>query len=378
MNIPIFRLEFEKEFIDKYKKGSEDIFKSGRPIGEGKYVKAFEDKFAKLVKSKHAVAVSNGTAAIELSLKAIGVKGKTVIIPCNTFFATSVAATNAGAKFDLIDIEEESFSIDPVLLEKTIDEYKKRKEEIGAVIIVHVGGIISKNIKEIVRICKKNKIPLVEDAAQAHLSVFENFRAGTIGDIACFSFFPTKVMTTGEGGMITTNNKKLFDLVSSLKNFGRDNSNIEICINPDGNNYKVTEFMGLLGLLECERVRQRVKIRNQYTKIYVKRLKGSSYIPVIQEKGIASQYKMILKTKIDREFLRKYCREKNIVLTGEVWKIPINKQPLYKKQFEKRKFPITDYIAQYHICPPLYPELSVKEVNYICDILLAAEKQYEK
>ena len=375
MNIPIFRLEFEDEFTDKFKKGSEDIFKSGRPIGENKYVKEFEEKFAKLVGAKCSVAVTSGTAALELSLKVIGVKNKKVIIPCNTFFATSIAVTNAGGEIELVDIEDENFSMDPKELEKSIKENKKN---VGAVVVVHVGGIISKNIKEIKKICKKYKIPLIEDAAQAHCSKFENQRAGTIGEMGCFSFFPTKVMTTGEGGMITTNNKKYYEKIKSLKNFGRDNNNIDLCINHEGNNYKISEFTGLLGLLECDRVKKRIKIRNKYTDLYVNRLKGSSYIPVLQTKGMSSQYKMILKTKINREWLRNYCKENNIVLTGEVWKIPIHKQPIYKNMFKKKKFPVTDSVSNNHICPPLYPELSAGEVNYICDVLLRAEKDYEK
>lgn len=375
MNIPIFRLEFEKEFINAYKKGSEEIMTSGRPIGESRFVELFEKNFTKLIGAKYGIAVSNGTAALELALKAVNVKNKKVIIPCNTFFATSVAVTNAGGVVELVDIEEESFSIDPKVLSRVIE---KSKKQIGAVIIVHVGGIISKNILEIIRICKTNNVPLIEDSAQAHLSKYKNLRAGKIGEIAAFSFFPTKAMTTGEGGMITTDNKKHYELMKSIKNFGRDNENIEIIINPDGNNYKVSEFTGLLGYLECGRVKRRVKIRNEYTKIYVKKLKGSKFIPVLQESGISSQYKMILKTEIDREWLRKYCRDRNITLTGEVWKIPINKQPLYRDQFKKRKFPVTDYVSRNHICPPLYPELTVKEVNYICDTLLSAQNDYEK
>lgn len=375
MNIPIFRLEFEKKFIKKYQKGSEEIFNSGRPIGENKFVSLFEKKFAKLVGARYAIAVSNGTAALELALKAVNVKNKIVVVPCNTFFATTVAVQNAGGRIELVDIEDESFSVDPLMLEELIINNRK---EIGAVIVVHVGGIISRNIKEIIRICNKYRIPLIEDAAQAHLSKLGKYKAGAIGQIGAFSFFPTKVMTTGEGGMITTNNKKYFELIKSLKNFGRDNDNIEICINPDGNNYKISEFTGLLGMLECDRVRKRVEVRNKYTKIYTKRLKHSSYIPVLQEKGISSQYKMILKTKIDREWLRSYCKTNNITLTGEVWKTPINKQPLYQNQFKDRNFPVTQEISKHHICPPLYPELSIKEVNYICDILLKAEREYEK
>lgn len=378
MNIPIFKLEFDKKFLSEFHKKSEELLTSNRPLSENKYVKEFEEKFAKLVKAKYVIAVSNGTTAIELALKAVGVKDTTVIIPCNTFFATSVAVTNAGAKNALVDVESDNFSIDPVSLERKIKELRSKKESIGAVIIVHIGGIISAHIDEIVDICNKYKIPLIEDAAHAHCSKWGKYRAGTIGVIGCFSFFPTKVMTSGEGGMVTTNNKNYAGVIASLKNFGRDNNNPGICINPEGNNYKVTELTGLLGSMECGRVIKRIKRRNELTNLYVEELKGSSYIPVLQTKGLSSQYKMILKTSIDRDWLRQYCKERNIILTGEVYSIPINKQPLYENEFKNEKFSVTDEISKNHICPPLYPELTNKEVEYICKVLLAAEKDYEK
>jgi perosamine synthetase len=378
MNIPIFKLEFDRQFINKFKKSAEEILVSNRPLSEDKYVKLFENKFAKLVGAKYSVAVSNGTAAIELSLKALDVRGKTVLIPCNTFFATTVAVTNAGAKIELVDIEEENFSISPVDLERVIKKYFTSKEKIGAVIIVHIGGIISNHILEIKRICNKYKIPLVEDAAHAHCSKYGNLRAGTIGVVGCFSFFPTKVMTSGEGGMITTNDRNIYKYILSIKNFGRDNNDANKIINPGGNNFKVTELTGLLGSMECDRVLERIKKRNKLVNIYISRLKDSGYIPVLQKKGLCSQYKMILKTSIDRDWLKKFCKEHGIALTGEVYRIPIHQQPLYLKQFKGLKFPVTEKIAKSHICPPLYPELTSKEIKYVCDVLLKAENEYEK
>ena len=378
MRIPIFRLEFEKKFIQDYKKGSENIFLSGRPIGEDRYVAEFEKKFKKLIGAKYAVAVSNGTVAIELALRCLNIQGKTVLIPANTFSATAIAAINAGGNIGLVDVEEENFSLSPNELEKEINRRHKNNEEIGAVIVVHIGGIISKHIKQIINLCKKYKIPLIEDAAHAHCSSYMGLNAGIIGMIGCFSFFPTKVMTTGEGGMLTTNSKRMATLARSLKNFGRDEKDIEVMVKTGGSNYKISEFTGLLGSLECDRVMRRIKKRNTLTNIYLARLKGSSFKPVLQEGGISSQYKMILRTKIEREWLRKYCKKNNIVLTGEVYKTPINKQPIFKNKFINQVFPVANRISKTHICPPLYPELSNKEVHYICDILLQAEELYEK
>ena len=178
-NIPIFRLNFSFLFKLKFLRGAWDILSSDRPLGESKYVKEFETKFSKLVGSQYSVACSNGTTAIELALKSIDIKGKKVVCPSNTFFATTVAIENAGGEVVLVDCEKETFSISYNHLKKIISE-----QEIGAVVIVHIGGIISKDISKIVSLCKKNNIPLIEDAAHAQTSQTLSYTAGTIGDIA--------------------------------------------------------------------------------------------------------------------------------------------------------------------------------------------------
>ena len=198
MKVNIFDLKFEDDFIEKFKTGCEKILRSDG-IGEHSHVKEFENKFGKLVNAKHAIATTSGTAALEIALKTVGAQGKEVILPSNTFFATSVAVTNAGGTIRLVDSEMDNFSICPKSLRQNMHS------GVGAVIVVHIGGIISKNIREIKDICDEWNVPLIEDAAHAHCSNRDGLYAGTIGDVGCFSFFPTKVMTTGEGGMITTN-----------------------------------------------------------------------------------------------------------------------------------------------------------------------------
>ena len=369
MKIPIFNLEFDTSFVNEYKRKCEDIFTSNRPLGESYYVKKFEEKFSDLINCKYSIAVSNGTAAIDLALRALEIKGK-VAIPSNTFFATSVAVENAGCEIVLVDCESNSFSICPNDLKRKI-----KNEKIEAVIIVHIGGIISTNIEEIVNICNRYHIPIIEDAAHAHLSKRGDYKAGTIGEIGCFSFFPTKVMTTGEGGIITTNNEAILFKLKSLKNFGRDINDAGICINRNGINYKINEFTGLLGSMECERVESRIEKRNILLNRYVENLKGSGYIPIVQDNGICSYYKFITLVPVDREKVRNYCKNNGITLTGEVYKKPVHKQPIYIKQFEGESLPVTDYISENHICPPLYPELKIDEIDYVCEMLINAENE---
>lgn len=372
-SIPIFRLKFDFRSKIKFLKGAWDILTSDRPLGESKYVKLFEDRFAQLSETKYALAVSNGTVAIELALKSIGVKGKKVLMPSNTFFATSVAVTNAGGEIELLDMDPKSFSISYEDLESKITS------EVGAVIIVHIGGIITDKINKIKEICKKNNVPLIEDAAHAHFSLYGTNRAGSIGEIGCFSFFPTKVMTTGEGGMITTNNKELYEKMKSLKNFGRHINDAGVIVNEDGNNFKINEFTGLLGCIELDRVNSRIQKRTELIEIYQKELEKTKY-KLIKQKGrsCCAYYKAIIITPMDGAWLKKYCKERNISLTGEVYRIPVHEQPLYKEKFSYVNLPNTDYYSKHHVCPPLYPELTIEEVKYICDVMKEALVDYEK
>ncbi len=241
MKVPIFKLKFEKTFQKKFFTGCRKIFRSGI-LTNGAYVKKFEKKFAKFCGTKHALTVSSGTGALEIVLRALNIQGKKVILPINTFIATAAAIKNAGGEILPLDIEKETLSLSPSALKKTLT----KEENIGAVIIVHVGGIISRHIKTIVKLCKKHDVPLIEDAAHAHGSSMQGKRAGSFGVVGCFSFYPTKVMTTGEGGMITTNNKDFYELIYSIRQFGMSKENKDLHIRP-GSNFKMTEFQATLG-----------------------------------------------------------------------------------------------------------------------------------
>jgi dTDP-4-amino-4,6-dideoxygalactose transaminase len=186
-------------------------------------------------------------------------------------------------------------------------------------------------------------------------------------------------MTTGEGGMITTNDKTYYEKMKSLKNFGRALNDGGIIVNPEGNNFKINEFTSLLGCIELDRVNKRILDREYLLQRYKKNLEKTKYNVLSQKgKGICANYKAIVITPMDGEWLKKYCKDRNITLTGEVYKIPVHQQPLYKEQFSSVNLPNTDYYCKHHICPPLYPELSLSEVDYICDVLKQALIDYEE
>ena len=360
--IPIFKLEFEKKFQKKYNLLSNKIVKS-KALSEGTYVSKFEKNFSNFVHSKYSLAVTNGTAALEIAFRVININNKEVIVPTNTFFATIIAIIKAGGKPVLCDNKEGSPDMD-------IQEIKKKiTKKTKAICVVHVGGVISEKITDFLDLCKKKKLFLIEDAAHAHGSYLnKKLYAGTIGDIGCFSFYPTKVMTTGEGGMITTNNKKLYAQMSAYKNFGR--SNDPNLINFLGSNYKISEFTAILGILELERIKKRINKRKAIVLRYLKNLRNNdNYELIIQSKGRSSYYKCIIKTKIKSKIIHKYCRTKGISLTGKVWEIPIHKQKVFKKYIKKTKFKNAEKFSEYHICPPNYPELTLNDIDYVCSVL---------
>jgi perosamine synthetase len=365
MKIPIFRLEFSEQFKTAFANGCVSILE-GHAMANGPRVREFERVFADFISCPEAVAVGSGTDAIEIALRAIGVEGRDVIIPTNTFIATAIAVERAGGRVVLADIESETLSLDPDELRRLISA------RTAAIVIVHIGGIISKHVAEIVAICRESGIALIEDAAHAHGSRRGEWTAGTIGAVGCFSFFPTKVMTSGEGGMNTTTDVELAAVMRSIRDFGRHPDDSQICIR-QGGNAKLTEFQALLGVLETSRVRERIDRRAHLARIYADRLKDSTYqVFMPQGQDVNSFYKVIVGIPGGQAELREYCLGKGISLTGEVYRYPVHRQPVYG-HLANRDFPVADAFAANHICPPLYPELTDEEAFYVCDALMQAQ-----
>ena len=262
MKIPLLRLNYSKEEKKNIKKGLEEILSSGF-LTMSKKVAHFEELFAEFIGVKFAVAVNSGTSALEIPLRALKVKGKSVIIPTNTFMATPLAAIHAGAKVIFADISSKNLSIEPKEIEKRIVA-----NTVG-VIPVHIGGIISPNWKEIRRICRSNNLFILEDAAHAHGSKINNQNAGSLGIAAAFSFYPTKVLNTGEGGMITTNDKSLYKQFITLRDHGKKDPKKNIHTEL-GYNWRMAEITALLGIQQVKKARQVLQERRMQAKLYDK------------------------------------------------------------------------------------------------------------
>lgn len=372
MKIPIIRIPFTASEKGELKEKLGEILESGM-LSMGENVQEFEESFRKFVGSKYALAVNSGTAALEIILRAIGVENKTVAIPSNTYMACVLAAIHAGAKPVFVDCEKENLQMSPA------DLKKKLRDDTAAVMLVHIGGIISPRYYEIRNICAERGIRLIEDAAHAHGATFNGKIAGTLGYAAAFSFYATKVLTSGEGGMIVTDNEKIYKAGAILREHGKKESAFNIHVDL-GHTWTLSEFQAMVGVLQVKKAKEILKARRKIAKKYDELLKDVDGIFCLSIPGNiqSSYYKYIafLRDGIDREKLKLQLREKyNVSLTGEVYSLPCHRQPVFEIYPDKivkvdpSTFENTEYVAKHHICLPLYPGLTDEEIGYVVDSL---------
>ena len=365
----IFDLKFNNKFRNSFSKKVNRILDQGF-LSNHTYCRALEKKFSNLHKIKYGLSVNSGTGALDVVLRTINVKNKKVLVASNTFIATSLAVENSGGKPEFLDIENKYFSLCPIQLRKKINK------KIGAVIIIHIGGLITPKISEIVKICDLNNVPLIEDCSQAHFSNHKGTYAGSFGLAGTFSFFTTKNITSGEGGIVLTKNKKFYDKAESIRQFGYNkklkNDHIEF-----GSNYKQSELNAALALTDLERFRDRMKSRNDLATRYQNNLKGSIWKCLSPEDGYTGYYKQIILSPIKRKNLNSLLEKDNIVLTGGVYNIPLHRQSRYNKK-NYNSYKNSNYFSDYHICPPCFPEIKFNQVDYICEKLLDLEKKFLK
>jgi dTDP-4-amino-4,6-dideoxygalactose transaminase len=341
----------------------------------GEKVKNFEKQFSEFIGVRYAIGVNSGTSALEIILRTLSVGGKSVIIPTITFMATPLAAIHAGAKVIFVDVLPDNLSIDPIDLEKKI------RDDTVAVIPVHIGGIISSLWADIEQICKENELIIVEDAAHAHGALIDGRMAGTLGVAGAFSFYPTKILTTAEGGMITTNNEEIHSKSLILREHGKKdpkhNLHTEL-----GYNWRFSEIHALLGLLEMEKCDSIIRQRRHLAKLYDTLLENVVGLKCVSipENIVSPYYKYIvyLDNKFQREEIKLTLKNDfNITLPGEVYSDPCHMQPVFKKYPELilndpgDPFTGAEYVSAKQICLPLYPSLTDDELIYVVNSLKA-------
>jgi len=389
MNIPILRIPFAEEDKAFIEIEMRKIFDSGI-LTMGKYTQVFEGLFADFMGAKYTVAVSNGTAALEIILRALEIEGQDVIVPTNTFLATAFAVIHAGNRVVFADSNPDTLCLD-------IEDVKQRlTENTRAVILVHIGGVITPEVYELQHLCEERGLYLIEDCAHAHGCAINGQKVGTLGVAGGFSFFPTKVLTTGEGGVITTNDESLYRKALMIRNHGK-NPAMGNRMSEIGHNQRMSEFTALLGIQQMKKVPVIIEERRRIARFYDEALKEVYGVrPLILPKDVFSTYyKYIayLDDRYNRSQVKQVLKDKyEVPLTGEVYADLCHTEPVWDKftycgrqrtnsyvtcahwpacNCEQRQsgFPGAEYISKHHICLPMYPGLSETELEYIVDSL---------
>jgi len=260
MQVPILQIPFDQEDRRFLHEGMEDIVDSGF-LTLGKWTSRFEETFAAFAGSRYCVAVSSGTAALEVILRALRIERGSVIVPTNTFLATALAAIHAGNRVIFADSDPGTLALDVADVERRI------AADTRAVILVHIGGIMSPAWEELKRLCDQRGLHLIEDCAHAHGCSIDGRHAGSLGVGGAFSFFPTKVFTTGEGGAIVTNDEEVYRRSSMIRNQGK-NPELGNRISELGHNFRMSEFTALVGVQQMRKAESVLDERRRIARFY--------------------------------------------------------------------------------------------------------------
>jgi perosamine synthetase len=364
--IPPTKPYFPQEDVQIIQNEVKTILQSGM-LTLGDSTKRFELAFAKLCEVPYALAVSSGTSALELALRVIGLKnGEEVLVPTNTFTSTAAAVMFARGKPVFTDVNTRSLCVDA----ENIQRYLSAKTK--GVMVVHIGGLVCPDVKAIKEICEDHNLFLIEDAAHAQGSTIDKQPAGSIGDAGCFSFYPTKVITAGEGGMITTTRKDLANKASILRDQGKENFSSNTIIEL-GYNWRMDEISAAIGLTQLKRLPEFIKRRNEIAHHYDESLlKMSGTKPLRTPSNIVNNYyKYItfLSPEIPRDNFKQKLRERGVRCGGEVYWPPLHMQPVYQRLLKVKEgdFPVAEDVCKRMVCLPMYSQMTLTEAEYVVE-----------
>ncbi|MFH0805613.1 MAG: DegT/DnrJ/EryC1/StrS family aminotransferase [Patescibacteria group bacterium] len=328
----------------------------------GSEVQEFEKEFARYCGVKYGVGVANGVEAIQIALMSLGIsKDDEVITPANSCPATALGIHLSGASPVYVDIDSESYNIDVSKIEKLIN--KKTK----AILPVHLYGQTAQ-IDEINKIAKKFKLKVVEDACQAHGAMYKNKKSGGLGDLGCFSFYPSKNLGAyGDGGMIITNDFKLAEKCSSLRNYGKNEKGE---FQEKGINSRLDELQAAILNVKLKYLDKWIERRKYLANLYNTYLKDSSVIIPKEDKNCSHNYHLYVIRYRNRDGLRNYLKEKGVGTAIHYPKVIYLEKAYQDKNYKKGSCPIAEKYSQEILSLPMYPELTEKEIKQISKIIL--------
>ena len=343
--------------IDWRERLSVDRVMRSKNLTQGTEVIRLEKQFSKFMNDRDCVAVNSGTSALFLALLALGIsKGDEVIVPSFTFAASATAIALTGAKPIFIDINSKTFNLDAGKIEKLISGKTK------AIVAVHLYGLPA-DMFAISKIAEKYSLLIVEDAAQAHLSSIKNQNVGTFGDAAIFSFYPTKNMTSGEGGMIVLGNPALARICRLLRNQGMEEKYKNEII---GFNLRLTEIHAAIGIVQLKKLPKFTQTRINNAKYLASRL-DTDDVPFIPSEYKHVFHQFTVKIKNDRATFSRELND-NGVQNSIYYPIPVHRLPAFQR---KDKLPETEAACSEVLSLPVHPGLTKKQLNTIIKVFNA-------
>jgi dTDP-4-amino-4,6-dideoxygalactose transaminase len=357
---------FDEESIQGILKDTETVLRSGI-LTDGPYVAAFEDQFAQYCQAKYAVAVNSGTAALEVPLRHYGVKDKEVIVPTNTFVATPNSVIFAGGKPVFADIRTDTLCIDPEDAERRITD------KTAGIIVVHIAGLPCPQMPQLRKLCQDRGLFLLEDAAHAHGAMIDGKKTGTLADAAAFSFYPTKVMTSGEGGMIVTDNEKLAQEARLMRNHGQNSSRLMVMF---GHNWCLSEAGAVIGIHQLRNLDLFLQRRSEIAQEYSLLLSSIAGITLFRKppniKHSYYKYPVLLDENLDRAKVAVDLKNKYGVETGNIYYPPCHLHPFYRENFgcKEGDMPVSESVLKSVLCLPMHPSLTTEDTRYVAEALV--------
>lgn len=352
-----------------------DAIKTTWISSAGTYLERFEKGFGRYLGRKYAVATTNGTTALHIALAACGIKkGDEVIIPDFTMISPVFAICYVGALPVFVDVDPHTWTIDPDQIEKKIT--KKTK----AILAVHIYGHPA-DMKAILHIAKKNKLLVIEDAAEAHGATCNGKKCGSLSDIAAFSFYANKIITTGEGGMVVTDDERLASKAKSYKNLCFPMKGARTFLHEDiGFNYRMTNIQAAIGLAQLENIERLVEARRKNAALYNKLLKEIPGVTLPREmkwaKNVYWMYSIIIENEFgkSRDELMTFLKQKGV--DTRTFFIPMHVQPAFRNMglFEGERYPVSERLGERGLYLPSGSGLTAEQIQTVCAAMKEASK----
>jgi dTDP-4-amino-4,6-dideoxygalactose transaminase len=356
---------FPKEDIDLILEDIGSVLEEGR-LRNGRNLQMFEQMFAEYIGTKEAIAFDSDGDALETALRYHGAEDHEVVVCTNSFISIPNSVVYAGGKVVFADIRAETLSMDPRSLKKCVSHRTR------GVVVTHIAGFPNPDLKEIIQICQENDFLLIEDATHAAGAMIGQQKVGTFGEAAVFAFTPTKVLTSGEGGMLVTNNPRLSEEAKRSRYYGSGPGKTDF-VNL-GRHMMLPEVSAVLGVYQLKRAEEFIAKRNKIADIYNRELERLSLAKTVKcpSDSRCSYYKypLILDPRVDRAKFTELLEKDSRVETGNVFYPPCHLQPVYQKMHlrtEGNSLPVSEKILRQTITLPMHAAMNENDASKVVE-----------